>query len=140
MILKDSCVVAAMAVTSVVTGFSPVPASRGMLAANSQLFDSTERRNDLFVDATSTQSSVREYYGKTLRDSDDLATNACCAAASPPSYIRECIDNIHPTVKSKYYGCGLCLPQYDITGARVLDLGCGAGRDVSLFVEFVPVP
>lgn len=56
------------------------------------------------VDATSTQSSVQDYYGKTLATSDDLKTNACCAAAAPPSYIKEAIDNINPEVKAKYYG------------------------------------
>jgi len=66
-----------------------------------------------------------------------LKTNACCAAAAPPDYIKQAIDNIHPTVKAKYYGCGLCLPQYDMTGCRVLDLGCGAGRDVYIASQLV---
>jgi arsenite methyltransferase len=80
---------------------------------------------------------VQEYYGKTLTSSNDLKTNACCAAVAPPLFIKDCIDNIHPDVKAKYYGCGLCLPQYDMTGARVLDLGCGAGRDVYIASQLV---
>ena len=32
---------------------------------------------------------------------------------------------------------GLCLPQYDMTGLRVLDLGCGAGRDVYIASQLV---
>jgi len=37
----------------------------------------------------------------------------------------------------KYYGCGLCLPNYDLTGCHILDLGCGAGRDVYLASQLV---
>lgn len=82
-------------------------------------------------------SQVSEYYGKTLQTTDDLKTNACCTSAAPPSYIREAIAKIDPLVLSKYYGCGLCLPQYDMTGLRVLDLGCGAGRDVYIAAQLV---
>jgi arsenite methyltransferase len=80
---------------------------------------------------------VSEYYGKTLKTTDDLKTNACCTAGAPPRYIRDAIANIDPLVLSKYYGCGLCLPQYDMTGLRVLDLGCGAGRDVYIAAQLV---
>lgn len=59
-----------------------------------------------------------------------MQTNACCTAGAPPKHIQEAINNLHPTTVSKYYGCGLCLPSYDLTGCSVLDLGCGAGRDV----------
>lgn len=80
---------------------------------------------------------MSEYYGKTLSKSEDLQTNACCTAGAPPLYIQDCINNIHPSVLAKYYGCGLCLPQYDLTGLRILDLGCGAGRDVYIASQLV---
>jgi len=128
MLLRNSCVVAALASVSVANCFTAVPASRGVRlisgsSSSSSLHVATEPKKDLFVDATATQSSVQDYYGKELQNSDDLKTNACCAAVAPPDYIKEAIDNIHPDVKKKYYGCGLCLPQYDMTGLRVLNLG-----------------
>lgn len=81
--------------------------------------------------------SVKEYYGSTLQTSSDLKTNACCTGSKPPKYIADALRQIHPTVLSKYYGCGLCLPDYDLTGLSVLDLGCGAGRDVYLASQLV---
>ena len=56
---------------------------------------------------------------------------------APPKYIQDCINNINPEVVAKYYGCGLCLPQYPLEGASVLDLGCGAGRDVYIASQLV---
>eukprot|EP00566_Odontella_aurita_P011396 CAMPEP_0113572110 /NCGR_PEP_ID=MMETSP0015_2-20120614/25919_1 /TAXON_ID=2838 /ORGANISM="Odontella" /LENGTH=392 /DNA_ID=CAMNT_0000475119 /DNA_START=89 /DNA_END=1263 /DNA_ORIENTATION=+ /assembly_acc=CAM_ASM_000160 len=90
----------------------------------------------LFVDATSTHSAVSSYYGTTLSTSDDLKTNACCTAGAPPTHIQACIKNIHPTVVQKYYGCGLCVPDL-LEGLTVLDLGCGAGRDVYIASQLV---
>merc|ERR1719199_462577 len=43
---------------------------------------------------------------------------------------------IHEEVHSKYYGCGLFLPD-DIQGLSILDLGCGAGRDVYIASQLV---
>jgi SAM-dependent methyltransferase len=80
---------------------------------------------------------VQTYYGKTLQTTDDLKTNACCAAAAPPKHIQDCLSRIHPTILSKYYGCGLCLPNYDLNGMSILDLGCGAGRDVYIASQLV---
>jgi SAM-dependent methyltransferase len=54
-----------------------------------------------------------------------------------PKFIQQAINNIHPEVVSKYYGCGLCLPQYPLEGANILDLGCGAGRDVYIASQLV---
>lgn len=87
--------------------------------------------------ADETRASVSNYYGKELSSSEDLKTNACCTAAAPPKYIRDALKKVHPEVISKYYGCGLCLPQYPLDGAKVLDLGCGAGRDVYIASQLV---
>ncbi|TNF34528.1 MAG: methyltransferase domain-containing protein [Gammaproteobacteria bacterium] len=75
------------------------------------------------------QDSVREYYGNTLQGSQDLQTNACCTDAGMPEYIKPVLANIHDEVLTRYYGCGLVLPD-QLAGLHILDLGCGAGRDV----------
>lgn len=128
-ILASSSVASAFVVSSsqrrVVTTTSP----------SSKLSVATEDNNALFVDET--RASVSNYYGKELSTSDDLKTNACCTAGAPPQYIQDCIKNIHPEVVSKYYGCGLCLPQYPLDGANVLDLGSGSGRDVYIASQLV---
>lgn len=72
---------------------------------------------------------VKNYYGNTLKSSGDLLTNACCTGDEPPQYIKDILVNIHDEVLAKYYGCGLVIPAL-LEDARVLDLGCGAGRDV----------
>ena len=73
--------------------------------------------------------SVRSYYGEGLRSSADLQTNACCMPDDVPGYVREVLGQLHDEVLERYYGCGLIAP-LDLHGARILDLGCGAGRDV----------
>eukprot|EP00577_Skeletonema_sp_RCC1716_P011386 CAMPEP_0113379574 /NCGR_PEP_ID=MMETSP0013_2-20120614/4299_1 /TAXON_ID=2843 ORGANISM="Skeletonema costatum, Strain 1716" /NCGR_SAMPLE_ID=MMETSP0013_2 /ASSEMBLY_ACC=CAM_ASM_000158 /LENGTH=420 /DNA_ID=CAMNT_0000261859 /DNA_START=67 /DNA_END=1329 /DNA_ORIENTATION=- /assembly_acc=CAM_ASM_000158 len=104
--------------------------------------------NDLFVEMTSetgaaaaagtanTHSSVETYYGDTLKESADLLTNACCTAARPAPQIAQAISNIHPDVIKKYYGCGFCVPD-EVEGMTILDLGCGAGRDVYIASQLV---
>lgn len=70
---------------------------------------------------------IQDYYGKTLTGSADLQTNACCDQI-PPAWLRPVLSLLHEEVLSRYYGCGLVAPQL-LEGARVLDLGCGSGRD-----------
>uniref|UniRef100_A0A3B5LX54 Arsenite methyltransferase n=1 Tax=Xiphophorus couchianus TaxID=32473 RepID=A0A3B5LX54_9TELE len=54
---------------------------------------------------------------------------ACVAPAQPlPAFIREALKKVHPEVSNKYYGCGLVVPE-SLEGCRILDLGCGSGRD-----------
>ena len=79
---------------------------------------------------------MSDYYGKTLTTSDDLKTNACCTAGAPPGHIQQALSNVHPDVIAKYYGCGLTIPDL-LKGTTVLDLGCGAGRDVYIASQLV---
>lgn len=74
---------------------------------------------------------VKDYYGKQLEKSDDLKTNACCTVVSYPKHIKEALAQIHDEVMSKYYGCGLTIPD-NLKGTKVLDLGSGSGRDCYL--------
>lgn len=97
----------------------------------------TTKKENKFLFVDETRKSVSNYYGKELGGSVDLKTNACCTAGSPPSYIQDAINNIHPEVVAKYYGCGLCLPQYPLEGTNVLDLGSGSGRDVYIASQLV---
>ncbi|XP_014678355.1 PREDICTED: arsenite methyltransferase-like [Priapulus caudatus] len=74
-------------------------------------------------------ASVKDYYGKTLKKSDDLATNVCTTPTTRlPKYVREALKLVHDEVASKYYGCGIVIPPC-LHGAHVLDLGSGSGRD-----------
>lgn len=72
---------------------------------------------------------VQDYYGKQLQSSADLKTTACCDASAMPTWLKPLLGRIHPEVLTRYYGCGLVCPSL-LEGCRVLDLGCGSGRDV----------
>lgn len=71
---------------------------------------------------------VKAYYGKTLQSSRDLQTDACCTTEAMTPEIGQILRKIHPEITNRYYGCGLVIPEL-LAGARVLDLGSGAGQD-----------
>ncbi|MEM7774743.1 MAG: methyltransferase domain-containing protein [Pseudomonadota bacterium] len=79
---------------------------------------------------------VRNYYGQVLSTSDDLKTSACCTPGDTPDVLKRTLANVHDEVLAKYYGCGLLLPE-QLSGLRILDLGCGAGRDVFVLSQLV---
>ncbi|CAF1467941.1 unnamed protein product [Adineta steineri] len=85
---------------------------------------------------TDIHKSVQNYYGQELQQSSDLKTDACCSKAEIPLFIKDILKKIHPDVIAKYYGCGLIFPP-KLEGCRVLDLGCGAGRDVYILSNLV---
>lgn len=72
--------------------------------------------------------AVKRYYGEVLQSSQDLRTSACCTAVAPSPPVRDALATVPDEVAARYYGCGLVLPDA-LAGLRVLDLGCGAGRD-----------
>jgi len=79
---------------------------------------------------------VQDYYGRQLRSSSDLKTNACCDINQVPAWLKPLLARIDPEVLSRYYGCGLVCPTA-LEGCRVLDLGCGSGRDVYALAQLV---
>ncbi|MEM6729154.1 MAG: methyltransferase domain-containing protein, partial [Pseudomonadota bacterium] len=46
-----------------------------------------------------------------------------------PLWLKALLSTLHDDVLARYYGCGLIAPDA-LEGMRILDLGCGAGRDV----------
>ncbi len=81
-----------------------------------------------------TLESVKEYYGKVLSNKSDLPTNASKDALPP--YLKKIIPEIHPEVLNRFYGCGSPIPMA-LEGCRVLDLGCGTGRDSFIVSKLV---
>ena len=79
---------------------------------------------------------VKDYYGKQLGGSADLKTSACCDVSDLPEWLRPLLARVHSEVRERYYGCGMVVPPL-IEGARVLDLGCGSGRDSFLLAQLV---
>ncbi len=82
------------------------------------------------------QDVVKAYYGETLKTSADLKTDACCTDARPAPHVSAALAAVHDEVAAKYYGCGLAIPAA-LEGLKVLDLGCGAGRDVFALAKLV---
>lgn len=79
---------------------------------------------------------VKDYYGRVLQHSGDLKTNACCTDDNLPGYLKSALANVHDEVMTRYYGCGLVSPQQP-EGCRILDLGCGSGRDCYVLSQLV---
>ncbi|MBE7506926.1 MAG: methyltransferase domain-containing protein [Planctomycetia bacterium] len=75
-----------------------------------------------------THETVREYYGRVLKRSSDLKTDACCSPNGMPGHIRSIMTQLAPEIVERFYGCGSPIPQ-GIEGCTILDLGCGTGRD-----------
>ncbi|XP_013410494.1 arsenite methyltransferase isoform X2 [Lingula anatina] len=88
------------------------------------------------TDSKAIIDGVKEFYGKQLTKSEDLKTGACSSGSRPPKYAQDAIDLIHKEVVSKYYGCGLVIPQC-LTDMKILDLGSGSGRDVYALSKLV---
>ncbi|HGW4115873.1 TPA: methyltransferase domain-containing protein [Serratia marcescens] len=79
---------------------------------------------------------VQHYYGDTLTDKEDLATNVCTVDEPPSETIKAILAQIHEDVQMRFYGCGAPFPPL-LEGATVLDLGCGGGRDCFILSSLV---
>src|SRR3989338_6752315 len=74
------------------------------------------------------QKKVADYYGKILKTKQDLKTSTCCSLEKLPAYVQEPLKLIEDEIQTKFYGCGSPFPLV-LEGMKVLDLGCGTGRD-----------
>ncbi|XP_018408898.1 PREDICTED: arsenite methyltransferase-like [Nanorana parkeri] len=84
-----------------------------------------------------TYDDVKDYYGKQLTDTTDLKTSACAAFSRPlPKHIKNVLSEIHEDISSRYYGCGLTVPEC-LEDCRILDLGSGSGRDCYMLSKLV---
>ena len=82
------------------------------------------------------RETVKNYYGSVLKGSDDLRTSACTTSSAPSDYLQALLRNVHEEVRGRYYGCGLVYPA-SLEGMRVLDVGCGGGRDCYVLAQLV---
>lgn len=85
---------------------------------------------------TNIHKNIKNYYGKELKGTIDLKTNACCSTESYPPYIKKIIPLIADEIIEKYYGCGSPIPP-TIKGLKILDIGCGTGKDCYILSKLV---
>jgi len=82
------------------------------------------------------RDNVRDYYGRVVQNTADLKTSACCTPEDLPGHIKSALANIDDEILERFYGCGSPIP-LAVEGCTILDLGCGAGRDVYVAAQLV---
>ncbi len=87
-------------------------------------------------DAPRLYDYIRDYYGKRIQATGDLLAGACCTEETAARF-KELLALLPDEVVSRQYGCGSPLPDDDLRGLRVVDLGSGAGADAFLAAKLV---
>jgi arsenite methyltransferase len=82
------------------------------------------------------KENVKQYYGEELQNTQDLKTSACCTIKSMPQYVKNILPMIQDEIQNKYYGCGTAFPA-DLEYLKILDVGCGTGRDSYIMSKLV---
>ena len=86
---------------------------------------------------SSHHQDLQEYYGKILQSTKDLKTKACCLNGEklPPS-VAKALAMLDREILERYYSCGSPIPPL-LEGMKILDLGCGTGKDVFVASQLV---
>ncbi|XP_032240641.1 arsenite methyltransferase isoform X2 [Nematostella vectensis] len=80
---------------------------------------------------------VKDFYGKHLKSAEDLQADVCkTRACNMAPNVREALKFCHEEVIQRYFGCGSVFPEC-LEECRVLDLGCGSGRDCFILSKLV---
>lgn len=101
-----------------------------------QLLDRNKRMKNTIEKENRTYESIKEFYGRKIDSNKALITTACCTDETA-SRFSDILKQIPEIVKNKSYGCGSPLPNEDLTGMTILDLGCGTGMDVFIASRLV---
>jgi len=71
---------------------------------------------------------LRDYYGSVLGSRKDLQHSVCCSDETGERNAGV-VALLPQEVLDRHYGCGCPLPDDDLRGLAILDLGCGTGLD-----------
>lgn len=71
---------------------------------------------------------VSEYYGKTIKKTEDLKYEACVVGGEETKHHKQILAKVSPKVVESFYGCGSPIPD-PLEGTIAIDLGSGTGRD-----------
>jgi ubiquinone/menaquinone biosynthesis C-methylase UbiE len=85
---------------------------------------------------TDLRAYLRDYYGRVLKSNRDFEKSACCTDETAKRHA-DVLSLLPEAVVSKHYGCGCPVPDDDLEGLSVLDLGSGAGVDCFILSKLV---